>query len=877
MIGTTLLHYRIVGSLGRGGMGEVFEAEDTRLGRRVALKVLPASFASDAGRLERFRREARAVAALNHPNVVTIHSVEEAEGIHFLTMELVDGRTLASLIPADGLPLPRFREIAVALVDAVAAAHQKGIVHRDLKPANVMVTAEGRVKVLDFGLAKLRHPGDDSPLTSLAVTASLTELTGIAGTAAYMSPEQAEGRPVDARSDIFSLGVVLYEMATGRRPFRGETAVSVISAILKDTPTPICEVNPQLPAELDRILRHCLAKDPARRYQNTLDLRNDLEELGEPSEKEGLSRSVPPSAASRRLPRKIVVSVVLVAAAAGLLFLAFRWRKAGQNRKAPPVPTFLQVTGLSGVEQYPSLSPDGKWVVYSSNVGGQKDIYLQGVGGQTPINLTRDSPVDDDEPAFSPDGERIAFRSEREGGGLFVMGRTGEGVRRVTHTGFNPAWSPDGKEISFAEENVQLMPMNWEGESALGVVHLETGQLRRLGIRDAVQPSWSPGGRWIACVGRLGNLRQMGLWTIPAAGGEPMSVTRGPATDWSPFWSRNGFLYFASDRGGSMNLWRVRMDESSGRPEGEPEAITTPATFLAHPSVSADGKRIAYSSALMTMNIQRLTLDPATGKAVGEAVPVTTGSRQWSSPDPSPDGSRVVFYSRVQPEGDLYVVGSDGTGLRQLTSAGLDRVPRWSPNGKWILCFSKRSDRLQLWKIRPDGSELSRMTNVDDASVAAWAPDGSRVAFSTVNREGVTNLIFDPARPWADQTPRTLPQPEPSLRPFMVNDWSPDGRLLAGQIGYGAKGIVTHDLDSGAYERLTDYGEWPVFLPDSRRILFVTRLKEFLLIDRRSKEVRKVYATIRDVLGPPRLTRDGRAAFFSRRVTEADVWLATLP
>ncbi|MFI5179823.1 MAG: protein kinase [Thermoanaerobaculia bacterium] len=877
MIGTTLLHYRIVGSLGRGGMGEVYEAEDSRLGRHVALKVLPPDFASDPDRLERFRREARAVAALNHPNVVTIHSVEEADGIHFLTMELVKGDTLAALIPAEGLPLPRLRAISVELVDAVAAAHQRGIVHRDLKPANVMVTAEGRVKVLDFGLAKLRHPGDDSPLTSLAVTASLTGMTGIAGTAAYMSPEQAEGRPVDHRSDIFSLGVVLYEMATGRRPFRGETAVSVISAILKDTPPSISEVNPRLPAELDRILRHCLSKDPARRYQNTLDLRNDLEELGEPSGMDGPSRSVPSFADPRGLTRRIILSAVLVAAAAGLLLLAFRWREAGRNRKAPPAATFLQVTGLSGVEQYPSLSPDGKWVVYSSNVGGQKDIYLQGVGGQTPINLTRDSPADDDEPAFSPDGERIAFRSEREGGGLFVMGRTGEGVRRVTHTGFNPAWSPDGKEIVFATENVQLMPMNWEGESGLGVVHLETGQLRRLEVKDAVQPTWSPGGRWIACVGRLASLRQMGLWTVAAAGGEPIPVTRGTATDWSPFWSRDGFLYFASDRGGSMNLWRVRVDEESGRPEGEPEAITTPAAFLAHPSVSADGKRIAYSSALMTMNIQRLALDPATGKALGEAVPVTTGSRQWSSPDPSPDGSQVVFYSRVQPEGDLYVVGSDGTGLRQLTSAGLDRVPRWSPDGKWVLCFSKRSDRLQLWKIRPDGSELSQMTNVDDASVAAWAPDGSRVAFSTVNRGGVTNLIFDPARPWADQTPRTLPQPAPSLLPFMVNDWSPDGRFLAGQISYSAKGIGTHDLDLGAYERLTDYGEWPVFLPDSRRILFVTRGKEFLLIDRRSKEVRKVYSTVRDVLGPPRLTRDGRAAYFSRRVTEADVWLATLP
>jgi Tol biopolymer transport system component len=878
MIGTTLLHYRIVGSLGRGGMGEVYEAEDTRLGRRVALKVLPPELASDPGRLERFRREARAVAALNHPNVVTIYSVEEADGVHFLTMELVKGDTLAGLIPAEGLPLPRFRAISVELSDAVAAAHQRGIVHRDLKPANVMVTAEGRVKVLDFGLAKLRLPAGDPGPGSLASTEALSGLTGIVGTVFYMSPEQAEGRPVDHRSDIFSLGVVLYEMATGRRPFGGESAVSVISAILKDTPPPTCEVNPRLPAEIDRILRHCLAKDPARRYQNTLDLRNDLEELGEPSGSEGPPRAQPPSAAPRRLPRRIVVSAALVVGAAGLLFLAYRGWGVRQGRKAPPAATFAQVTALSGVEQYPSLSPDGKWIVYSSNVAGQKDIYLQGIGGQRPINLTPDSPADDDEPAFSPDGERIVFRSEREGGGLFVMGRTGEAVRRVTHTGFNPSWSPDGKELAFATENVQLMPLNWEGESSLMVADVKTGDVRHLEAPNSVQPVWSPHGRWLAYVARTGNQRQMDLQAMPSGGGTPVTVVSAGATNWSPFWSPDGFLYFASDRGGSMNLWRVRVDEDSGHPEGEPEAITTPASFLAHPSLSADGKRIAYCSALMTMNIQKLPLDPAAGRVTEDAVPVTSGSRQWSSPDPSPDGSQVVFYSRVQPEGHLYIVRSDGTGLRQLTSGtAIDRVPRWSPDGRWIACFSTRSGRIQLWKIRPDGSDLTQMTEAE-AGICAWAPDGSRLAASFVlapPRE--VTCIFDPGKPSASQTPITLTPPEPALQPFVANDWSPDGKTLAGQIGYTARGIVTYDLKAETYTRLTDFGEWPVFLPDSRRILFVARGKEFLIVDCRSKEVRKIYETVRDVLGPPRLTRDGKTAFFSRRVTEADIWLATLP
>src|SRR5258707_11440264 len=263
MIGTTVRHYRITRALGRGGMGEVLAAEGSKLHRQVALKILPEAMASDPERLQRFQREAQAVAALNHPNVVTVYSVEEAGGLHFLTMELVDGKTLVDLLPRRGLPFDELLRLAVPLVDAVGAAHQRGIVHRDLKPANIMVGGDGRLKVLDFGLAKLRaEPAAGEP--SLLTTAHLTGESRVIGTAAYMSPEQAEGRPVDVRSDVFSLGVGLYEMATGTRPFTGDTAVSIISSILKDTPAPVTAVNPKVPGGLDRILRRCLAKDPTR-------------------------------------------------------------------------------------------------------------------------------------------------------------------------------------------------------------------------------------------------------------------------------------------------------------------------------------------------------------------------------------------------------------------------------------------------------------------------------------------------------------------------------------------------------------------------------------------------------------------------------------
>ncbi len=278
MIGTQLGHYRIERLLGTGGMGEVYLADDIRLGRRVALKVLSATLAGDPDRRERFEREARAAAALNHPNIVTIHSVEEEGGVPFLTLELIDGKTLAELIPEGGLSLDRVLELGIPLTDAVGAAHQRGITHRDLKPANVMVTTDGRLKVLDFGLAKVKEEARLAAEEGMA-TAALTGDGRIVGTVAYMSPEQAEGKPVDQRSDVFSLGIMLYEMATGARPFGGDTHMSTLSAIIKDTPKSLNEVRPGLPRELWKIINRCLAKDVEDRYQTAKDLRNDLRAL----------------------------------------------------------------------------------------------------------------------------------------------------------------------------------------------------------------------------------------------------------------------------------------------------------------------------------------------------------------------------------------------------------------------------------------------------------------------------------------------------------------------------------------------------------------------------------------------------------------------
>jgi serine/threonine protein kinase len=277
--GQTLLHYRLLNKIGEGGMGEVWKAEDTKLDRDVALKILPAEFAADAERRSRFKREAKAIAALNHPNIVTVYSVEEAGGLHFLTMELVPGQPLTEAIKKGALPLGRFFEIAVPIADALSEAHRSGITHRDLKPANIMIRPKGRVKILDFGLAKLRETDRTEAAGSELPTMSVTMEGKIVGTVGYMSPEQAEGKAVDHRSDIFSLGILLYEMITGRQPFRGDTRMSVLSSIIKDEPQPVTAINQDLPHHLSRIIGRCLAKEPDLRYQSTQDLRNELDGL----------------------------------------------------------------------------------------------------------------------------------------------------------------------------------------------------------------------------------------------------------------------------------------------------------------------------------------------------------------------------------------------------------------------------------------------------------------------------------------------------------------------------------------------------------------------------------------------------------------------
>ncbi len=893
--GVLLGPYEILNRIGEGGMGEVWRARDKRIGRDVAVKILPDSYPAGDERLLRFEQEARAAGALNHPGLVTIFDVGTVDGSPYIVMELLDGETLRNIIGESiPVPLPLRKVVAFAtqIASALAVAHEKGIIHRDLKPENIIVTSDHRVKILDFGLAKLAAEPTD-PEGRHRTAKRLTSAGIAVGTPGYMSPEQVRAQPVDYRTDIFSLGSVLYEMISGRPAFECFSAVETMHAVLNVEPPPLSTLIPNVPPALDAIVRHCLEKNPRERFQSARDLAFQLLMLQAEAENRTTdARWVPPPQPARnQLRRRTAIAIAAAAAvlalgAGGWALLKFRANGGGADARV-----LKQLTFSDGVELFPTLAPDGKSFASVSAQSGNRDIYVQRVDGRTAVNITSDSPSDDSEPAFSADGSQIAFRSERSGGGIFVMGVTGESVRRLTDFGHNPSWSPDGKRIVVATQRVEMQPRNRNDRfSELFLIDTQTGARRPLlqrgatGSTDAVQPSWSPHGDRIAYWGLSDEFGSRDLWTIDPNAAEPkqsvVQVTSDRALDWNPAWSPDGSqLYFGSDRDGTINLWRIAMDEKSGKPGGAPEPMSLPAVFTGHFTVSQAGP-IAYASVARSYRVVAMPFDATTAQT-GPPRTVLEGSMEILSFEPSPDGQSLVFTTGGVQE-DLFLVDTGGKHLRQLTNdAARDRGAVWSPDGKTLFLYSNRDGAYHVWSIGADGGGLTRVTDTRDLQgtgaqnlyMPRVAPDGRTLALQSDTVAGLLHLDRPPGQRF-----ERLGGTGEDARTTGFPAWSRDGRrLVLTRRGENlTSGFVVYSLATRQYQTMLNHGAAPRWLSDGKHIVFFESNSIGILDLDTQAVTSSPFTTLPGVdltAAYPRLSDDGSTLYMRQTVEQGDIWM----
>ena len=786
--GQIVSHYRVINVIGAGGMGEVYVAEDTRLGRKVAIKLLRASVTTDTDRLHRFEREARAASALNHPNLCTIHEVGEIEDSRpYIVMEYIEGVTLRQRMGRGQLPLLEVLDIAAQVGSALTAAHQAGIVHRDVKPENVTLRPDGIVKVLDFGLAKLteRPPADSAIATQIYAQ---TETGIVMGTVRYMSPEQARGYAVDTRTDIWSLGVLIYEMMAGHVPFDGATNSDVIVSVLEREPASLTDYLPQLPEELDRIVTKALRKNREERYRAVKDLCLDLKNLARELEVKGTTASATPqferaqtiklnrihtegrngpttpqtSLAHVHLtgatqPHKRLITFALIAIAlVTVLGLVFWSRSAFRKMRRTPETNSISAAAMKVVpftsflsrEDHADFSPDGNQIafVWDGDKHDNVDIYVKSLTGERPLRITF-NPAIDVLPAWSPDGQRIAFVRIAEGRfTIYTVPSLGNGAERKLLTLSGPSqkisWSPDGKFMALSDKSPG------QEVAAIYLFSPDTGEKQRLtsppaNVSGDSCPTFSPDGQSLAFIrGTSDNTAD--LYVMPAAGGEAkqliadgrlrrfydQGVIGGLA------WTEDSkAIIYSSEAGGSPSLWKV---SAFG---GTPERLSVGGLDTFYPSIARKGNRLAFTqihggTPVYLMEVPNPTRPPSV------PVRLIASTRSNHTPQFSPDGEKIAFASDSSGTDEIWICDRDGTNLIQLTNFGGPIVgsPRWSPDGKQIVFDVHTSNVDHLYVISVEGGSPQRVTTETlDESVPTWSRDGKWIYFCS-NRSGDQQL-----------------------------------------------------------------------------------------------------------------------------------------
>jgi serine/threonine protein kinase len=731
--GTKLGPYEIVSSLGAGGMGEVYRAHDQTLGRDIAIKVLPRELASDHDRLRRFEQEARAAAALNHPNILAVYGFSTTEeGTPYLITELLQGQTLRERLQQGEIPMRKAIEFALQTVRGLAAAHDRGIVHRDLKPENLFVTRDGVVKILDFGLAKLvAH--DATALQSSGATASVTELGVVLGTVGYMSPEQVRGQAVDHRSDIFSLGAIFYEMLSGNRAFHGKTAADTMSAILKEEPSELSGTGRNLPPVLGRIVHRCLEKEPAERFQSARDLKFNLEMLSREE-----SGSSPAVALSPKKDRRRMIAALVAAGTIGVLGLGFLVVRGLTPRAANSSPVdLMRLTDFEGMEEFPALSPDGKAVAFTADVGGRRQVWVRLLAGGSPLQVTHDD-ADHQYPRWSPDSSSLIYFSpsqEPDGEGkIWQIPALGGTARPLVSSLGGGDLSHDGRHIAYFHSN--------QGELELAVAEADGANTRKL---TDLPPEynysdlrWSPDDRKIGF--QRGRTFDYDVFYVPAEGGGPQAITQ----DGNPLagfaWLQDGSgVVYSTSRGSTilylrtMNLWSVQTGGKNLR------QLTFGETSYVSPDLDRQHNIVATRRQIQ-FDIWRYPVDGSPEENVRRGVQITHQTGTVQTPSPGPADQELVYLSDSGGHGNLWVLNLETQQNREVTFEHDPQVtigvPVWSPDGKHIAYVRRGLNawNVDLWLMNPDGSDAHKVS--DGGGWACWSPDSRWLYFSPPSKNG---------------------------------------------------------------------------------------------------------------------------------------------